>query len=248
MSSRYSSLVSLLEAKAQSKPDFPLYTFLSRNTDENRILTLETLAEQARKIAILLQKSTHPGERVIIIYPPGLELIAAFFGCLYAGVIAIPIYPPHTKALVTKLHHIMQNSGARVALTTDEILCKIKKLRLVKLLNKTPILGKMVNHLAGPSFERHSQLLGWDFEKMHFLVTDYLSDYSADGWSKPLIATDSLAFLQYTSGSTGKPKGVMVSHGNLLNNLAVMQSRNRSSEDDICVSWLPPYHDMGLIA
>ncbi|MDR3501225.1 MAG: fatty acyl-AMP ligase [Legionella sp.] len=248
MSSRHSSLVSLLEAKARSQPDFPLYTFLSRNTDENRILTLETLAEQARKIAILLQKSTRPGERVIIIYPPGLELIAAFFGCLYAGVIAIPVYPPNTKALVTKLHHIIQNSGARVALTTDEILRKVKKLRVVKLLNKTPVLGKMVNHLAGPTFERNSQLLGWDFEKMHFLVTDYLSDYSDEGWNKPLITPDSLAFLQYTSGSTGKPKGVMVSHGNLLNNLAVMQLRNRSSEDDICVSWLPPYHDMGLIA
>lgn len=176
------------------------------------------MAGQARKIASILFEEAKPGDRVLIIYPPGLDFIAAFFGCLYAGTIAVPSYSPTTKDWTEKLQHIIKNSGAHVVLTTKEFVQQIKKLK-----------GKYGN-----------------YEAIRFItVEDWMN--ATDTWHSPSLTENHLAFLQYTSGSTGKPKGVMISHGNLLHNLFVIKKATQLTEEDISVSWLPHFHDMGLI-
>lgn len=210
----YTSLVDLLEKKAEKNPDFPLYTFINKKIQESKSLTYRELANHAKKIASVLCDVTHPGDRVLIIYPPGLDFIAAFFGCLYAGVIAVPSYSPATTDWAKKFRHIIQNSDARVVLTTKEFEQQIKKYK--------------------------------DYEKLRCVITeDWVN--AVETWSHPSLKEDHIAFLQYTSGSTGKPKGVMISHGNLLHNLFVIEKANSLTEEDISVSWLPHYHDMGLI-
>ncbi len=216
--SGYTSLVDLLEKKAERNPDFPLYTFIHRKIQENKSLTYRELAEQAKKIASVLHEVTHPGDRVLIIYPPGLDFIAAFFGCLYAGTIAVPSNPPATKEWADKFQHIIKNSGARVVLTTQELMLLIKKLN------------------------DHDE----DYEKIRFIITeDWIN--AMDTWRHPSLTENHIAFLQYTSGSTGKPKGVMISHDNLLHNLSIIEKASSITEEDISVSWLPHFHDMGLI-
>ncbi|QMT59061.1 thioester reductase domain-containing protein [Legionella sp. PC997] len=214
----YTSLVDLLEKKVEKNPDFPLYTFIHRKIKETRSLTYRELAEQAKKIASVLHELTSPGDRVLLIYPPGLEFISAFFGCLYAGTIAVPSYPPSTKDWAEKSQRIIQNSGAHVILTTKELMLHIKKLSL-----------------------KYNE-----YSAVQFITTeDWIN--TPENWSAPFLTQHHIAFLQYTSGSTGKPKGVMVSHGNLLHNLFVIEKANQLTEEDISVSWLPHYHDMGLI-
>ncbi|WP_454782658.1 thioester reductase domain-containing protein [Legionella sp. WA2022007384] len=214
----YISLVDLLEKKVEKNPNFPLYTFIHRKIKEHKNLTYRELAEQAKKIASVLQDITSPGDRVLLIYPPGLEFISAFFGCLYAGTIAVPSYPPSTKDWTEKSQRIIKNSGAHVVLTTIELMLHIKKL--------------------STKYD--------DYSAVQFITTeDWVN--RPDSWCAPSLTEHHIAFLQYTSGSTGTPKGVMVSHGNLLHNLFVIEKANRLTEEDISVSWLPHYHDMGLI-
>ncbi|WP_131775112.1 thioester reductase domain-containing protein [Legionella anisa] len=210
----YTSLVDLLEKKAEKNPDFPLYTFINKKMQESKSLTYRELADQAKKIASVLCEVTYPGDRVLIIYPPSLDFIAAFFGCLYAGVIAVPSYSPTTADWAKKFQHIIKNSDARVVLTTKELEQQIKKYK--------------------------------DYEQLKCVITEDWAN-AIETWSRPSLKEDHIAFLQYTSGSTGKPKGVMISHGNLLHNLFVIGKANSLTEEDISVSWLPHYHDMGLI-
>ncbi|QLZ67658.1 2-succinylbenzoate--CoA ligase [Legionella sp. PC1000] len=210
----YTSLVDLLEKKAEKNPDFPLYTFINKKMQESKSLTYQELAEQAKKIASVLCEVTYPGDRVLIIYPPGLDFIAAFFGCLYAGVIAVPSYSSTTTDWGKKFQHIIKNSNARVVLTTKELEQQIKKYK--------------------------------DYEELRCVITEDWVNV-IETWSPPSLKEDHLALLQYTSGSTGKPKGVMISHGNLLHNLFAIGKANSLTEEDISVSWLPHYHDMGLI-
>jgi thioester reductase-like protein len=241
----YTSLVNLLEKKAEQKPDFVLYTFLQGSQNE-RILSYQGLAEQAKKIAIVLQKVTHPGDRVLILYPPGLDFIAAFWGCLYAGVIAVPAYPPSTKELFAKVHYIIKSATARVVLTNDGIFQHIKRCRTAKWLSPNSFVHRITNEIINPLMLQNALSPLVDFEKILFISTDELPEQMSE-WIRPALGQDHIAFLQYTSGSTGKPKGVMISHGNLLHNLLAIEKINQIKEDDVCISWLPPYHDMGLI-
>ncbi|CAM2844408.1 saframycin Mx1 synthetase B [Legionella steigerwaltii] len=218
MGESYISLVDLLEKKVEQNLDFPIYTFIDKKIQENKSLTYGELAEQAKKIASVLYEVTHPGDRVLIIYPPGLDFIAAFFGCLYAGTIAVPSYAPTTKDWAEKFQQIIENSGARVVLTTKEIVLQLNKLN-----------GKYKN-----------------YEAVRFITTeDWI--HAVDTWRYPSLTGNHLAFLQYTSGSTGKPKGVMISHDNLLHNLFVIEKATQLTQEDVSVSWLPHFHDMGLI-
>ncbi|STY28223.1 acyl-CoA synthetase [Legionella wadsworthii] len=216
--SSYTSLIDLLENKAENNPDFPLYTLIDRTAKENKKLSYRSLSEQAKKLAFVLQKVASAQDRALIIYPPGLDFISVFFGCLYAKVIAVPFYPPTMIHWSEKFYYILQNSGASVVLTTKELMVQIKK--------------RIKDHP--------------DCEKIKFIITeDWINE---DTIATPSFFTEKeIAFLQYTSGSTGKPKGVMINHGNLLHNLIEIEKANGISEEDISVSWLPHYHDMGLI-
>jgi acyl-CoA synthetase (AMP-forming)/AMP-acid ligase II len=213
------TFVDLLSDRAQSQPDRTAYTFIHRGEKETGKLSYKELDGQARAIAACLQSLAAAGERVLLLYPPGLEFIAAFMGCLYAGVVAVPAYPPRRNQKMTRLQAIVDNAKATVVLTTSTLLADIER-----------------------RFDRNSEL-----SAMHWLTTDNLAGELASDWQKPEISRDALAFLQYTSGSTGTPKGVMVTHGNLLHNSALIKNCFEHTPESQGVIWLPPYHDMGLI-
>ena len=214
------TLVALLRARAETMPDAPLFTFLDSDGPETH-LTPGALDTRARGIAARLQAVGAIGERVLLLYPPGLEYIAAFFGCLYAGAVAVPAYPPNPARLdrtLPRLRTMATNAGARLALT-----------------------NALIRSLAGAVFE-----LAPDLGALRWLATDGGGE-DPDAWREPPLSGDTLAFLQYTSGSTGAPRGVMLSHTNLLANLALIHAAFEIRPDDVGCSWLPPYHDMGLI-
>ncbi|MEK8016255.1 MAG: SDR family NAD(P)-dependent oxidoreductase [Candidatus Parabeggiatoa sp.] len=213
------TLVEILRHRAQTQPNQTAYTFLKDGETEEVSLTYAQLDQRVRAIAIKLQSLVTPGERALLLYPAGLSYVEAFFGCLYAGVIAVPTYPPRRNRSDSRLQTIAQNAQAKIVLTQNEIFSN-----LTERLTYTP-----------------------ELKNLHWLVTDNLTTDIADTWQTPSIDSNTLAFLQYTSGSTGTPKGVMVSHGNLLYNAEMFRLGFGNTENTIGVGWLPLFHDMGLI-
>ena len=218
-SSKATTLVDLLRQRALHQPHRTAYIFL-RDGESEESLTYGELDTRARAIAVQLQSTVAQGQRILLLYPSGLEFISAFWGCIYAGVVAVPAYPPRANRSLTRLQAIVSDAGAAAALTTDTILS-----RLDPLLKFTNELNELRWMTASSS----------EIEKL------------AEEWVAPGIDVNTLAFLQYTSGSTAAPKGVMVSHGNLLHNEELIRRVFRQSEESVIVGWLPLYHDMGLI-
>src|SRR5216683_351451 len=214
-----STVVHLLRWRATHQPDRRGYTFLLDGETNEISITYAELDHQARNIAAQLQGMVTAGETVLLLYPPNIGYIAAFFGCLYAGAIAVPCYPPRRNRPNPSLPAIVADSQAKVALTTTAILSDLHRQ-----LPYTP-----------------------QFHMLHWLTTDTLDRDLAAGWKEPYLDPDMLAFLQYTSGSTGTPKGVMVSHGNLLHNEHMIACAFGHSDQTVVVGWLPLFHDMGLI-
>jgi acyl-CoA synthetase (AMP-forming)/AMP-acid ligase II/acyl carrier protein len=216
------TLVQLLRHKAARHPDRRLYTFLADGESEEAYLTYGELDRRARAVAALLQQSHARGERALLLYPAGLDFIAAFFGCLYAGIVPVPTYPPHPARLnrtPEKLLALLHDAQPSLALTNTE------------LLTKSAVLQSQLARVTS---------LKW-------LATDNLKDDAQEAWRDPQVDERTLAFLQYTSGSTAAPKGVMVSHGNLLHNQRMIKAAFAQTEESVVVGWLPLYHDMGLI-
>ncbi|NEU77743.1 non-ribosomal peptide synthetase [Nostoc sp. UIC 10630] len=215
----FSTVVELLRYRSSRQPKQLSYTFLSDGETQSDRLTYQELDRCSRAIASQLQSLGLSGERALLLYPPGLEYLAAFFGCLYAGVVAVPAYPPRNQRNTPRILAILEDAQAAIILTTSGILSQVQSLFADK----------------------------FDIDHIHWLATDNLTPGIEEGWQKPLINTDTLAFLQYTSGSTGTPKGVMLSHGNLLHNAVVTRQYMEHSSSSKFVTWLPVYHDMGLI-
>jgi amino acid adenylation domain-containing protein len=212
-------LVDVLRWRAINQPDRLAYTFLTDGETEEARLTYQQLDQRSRAIAAWLQSVSEPGERVLILYPPGLDYLAGFFGCLYAGVIAVPVYPPRRNRNMERIVAIAESAQPTVLLTT------------------------------GPTFSAVQSLCG-EHERLRSVRcvdTGSLVTETNDDWRQPDINQSTLAFLQYTSGSTGSPKGVMLSHGNLLHNSTLLRRAFEYDSTSHCVSWLPIYHDMGLI-
>jgi len=223
----FPNLVELLHARAVGKPGQAAYIFLRDGENESGHLTFSELDRRARAIAARLQAMDMAGERALLLYPPGLEYIEAFFGCLYAGVIAVPAYPP-TRQHLWRLLAVICDAAPAVILTTAQLSARIR--------------DDLSAHGA-PAISGKSGY-GGPYE---WLLTDNVDATEAKYWTPPILARDSLAFLQYTSGSTGDPKGVMVNHGNLLANQEAIKRSFGHTEHSIVVGWLPLYHDMGLI-
>ncbi len=215
-----STWVELLRARAAERPEDRAYTFLSEGEEEAGSLTYSELDLRARAVGTRLQQLGLTGERALLLYPPGLDFVAAFLGCLYAGVVAVPAYPPRSARTLPRLAAIARDARPAAALTTSD------------LLETSRSSGSRIPELAA----------------LRWLATDSLDAPGLAGeWREPEIDGDTLAFLQYTSGSTALPKGVMVSHRNLLHNEEMIRAAFRQSESSVIVGWLPLYHDMGLI-
>jgi amino acid adenylation domain-containing protein len=203
---------------AQRTPGRRAFSFLDEG-EELAHLSFGELDEQARTIAVVLQEHRMQGERAVLLFPPGLEFLSAFLGCLYAGVVPVPAVPPQRRRGLARLAAIVADAQPRLALVPAAW-----RQRLAGWLAEEPALA----HLS-------------------CLSTDDLPPQLAERWQEPAVDANSLAFLQYTSGSTAAPKGVLVSHGNLGRNEALIQEAFDQSEASIIVGWLPLYHDMGLI-
>jgi acyl-CoA synthetase (AMP-forming)/AMP-acid ligase II/acyl carrier protein len=213
------TLVDLLQTQAQTQGDRVAYDFLADGEAITASLTYQQLDTLARSIATLLTSLNCQGQPVLLLYPPGLDYIAAFFGCLYAGAIAVPAYPPRPNRSLDRLQVMIQNAGAQVALTHSIVLGGLEK-----------------------RFQDYG-----DLQRLQWLATDGVDISLASVWQPPTLTAESLALLQYTSGSTGNPKGVMISHGNLIHNSARINTFFGDTAASRGVSWLPPYHDMGLV-
>ncbi len=217
------TLVDILQGRAERQSGEKAYTFLLDGERDEISLSYGELDLRAGAIAEFLIGLGLRGERALLIYPPGLDFIAGFFGCLYAGLIAVPAYPPEAARLnrtVKRLEAIVADAEAKVALTTRSVLSSLEAI-----LAQAPMLGSM-----------------------RWLATDELEGGHVDHSMKIDLSGDALAFLQYTSGSTGKPKGVMLTHSNLTHNAAAVRAFCEHCDEDKYVSWLPAFHDMGFMS
>jgi phthiocerol/phenolphthiocerol synthesis type-I polyketide synthase C len=212
------SLPSVLRYRASATPDQLAFSFLNEDGSEFNVSYTE-LYSRAKGISRLLMECAGRGERALLLYPPGIDYIEALFGCMMAGVIAVPAYPPRLNHNFQRLHSVAGDAGASIAITTTQI--KARKEAL---------------------FDRENAL-----HALRWIATDEVSSASAEQDSEPETDHQRIAVLQYTSGSTGTAKGVMLSHGNLLHNSQAIEKNFQHTHESQGVIWLPPYHDMGLI-
>lgn len=217
------TMLDLLQYRADTQRDQTAFIFLSDDGTATTQLTFGQLESRARAIAGFLEGQLRPGDRALLVYPAGLDFITAFFGCLYAGVVAVPATYPKPRRPLPRMSRIAEDSGAKIALTTAQTL---------------ETLDLEVQDAVA--------------RKLTWVATDEIADIVGRTWKQPSIKANDLAFLQYTSGSTSDPKGVMVSHFNLLSNLEAIRvafgiEALDPATNPTGVFWLPAYHDMGLI-
>ncbi len=216
------SIAEVLLARAELSPEALAFSFLIDGLEEGPRLTYADLDREARAVAVALRDAAGPGDRALLVFAPGLEFVASFFGCQYAGIVPVPVYPPRLDRAAQDwqaLGNVAADCRPRVVLTG----------------------GLAAPHVAGGVARAPA------FAGVRCLVTDDLDRSAAHRWRPPASDPDALALVQYTSGTTAAPRGVMVAHRNLMHNQAVIRSACEHSGPGLGVTWLPPYHDLGLI-
>ncbi|MGE0859322.1 MAG: fatty acyl-AMP ligase [Gammaproteobacteria bacterium] len=216
------TLAHLMSVRARQQPERRAYVFLLDGDDERVEFTYAALDLAARKWAAKLAAVAEPGDRVLLVLPPGLELIAAFYGALYGGFVAVPAYPPRGERQIAKLRGVAANAQPSVMVAAPD-----------------PRTGA----ISGFDSDWSMPVLTPEEAAETAEPLPPIDQLSAA--SRP--CPDSIAMLQYTSGATGEPRGVMLTHGNLMHNSRVIAQCFEHTPDSRGVIWLPPYHDMGLI-
>ena len=216
------TIIDILLWRAKNQPDRIAYTFMKDDEINEQTLTYSQLLSQVQSVAHKLQKEGLTGERAVLLYSSSLEYITTFLGCLYAGVIAVPAFPPdptRLKVTLPKLQGVIKDSQAKAILTNKKLMTFA-----YLLMQYAPELKKL-KWIETESISRGKKLICEPHD----------------------ISGDDIAFLQYTSGSTSSPKGVMISHWNIVHNEYLMATAFGTTEDTIIGGWLPLYHNMGLI-
>jgi len=218
--SELSSLVDVLRRRAAKQPDDPAYIFLPERGGERLSLTFAELCASAEALAINLGERAQIGDRALLLFSPGLDFIVAFFACLLAGVIAVPMMVPRRASSSDASAAILADCSPRFALTRSDLLT-IARPDLRERFQASRLDWVFVDSCAAASIKERDPL--------------------------PVPGRDDIAFLQYTSGSTSAPKGVVVKHGNLVENSEMIRIAFGNTRKSTHVSWVPLYHDMGLI-
>jgi acyl-CoA synthetase (AMP-forming)/AMP-acid ligase II len=213
------SLVDLLLHRASEQPNDCAYVFLSDKGNEETVLTFGALARRAGAVARRLGKCGQGGDRALLLFGPGLDFIIAYFGCLLAGVIPVPMMLPRRNSSLDSSGSILADCSPRFAITN------------ARLRSARP---DVIERFHGP--------------QMQWFIVDQPGEQSIEPERPlPVPGREDIAFLQYTSGSTSDPKGVMVTHGNLIENLEMIRLTLGNTRRSTYASWVPLYHDMGLI-
>ena len=214
------NLVEVLHWHVQRHPD-RLHIRLLDEDDEEHTLTYSQLWQGAKSVAAGLQQNgILPGDTVAIMLPTSIDYFYSFFGILLAGAVPVPIYPPVRRSQLED--HLYRHTGI-LNNSASSLLITVSEAKLVAKLLKSQVTT------------------------LRQIVTVPELKSRTDAYQAPAVSPTDLAFLQYTSGSTGKPKGVMLTHFNLLTNIRAMGKAVKADSRDVFVSWLPLYHDMGLI-
>lgn len=212
------TLCDILTLRAQKTPDKVAFIFLKDGETEEEKITYRQLYEQAWKVAHSIRsRGIQPGERALLLFPPGLEFVKTLFGCFYAGIYAVPAYPPRKNRSFSRIISIVNDCNPKVCITVSDI-CE--------------------------SFEKNFRDVE-ELRSLLWISVDRESTVSMD--FTYMIKPDDTAFLQYTSGSTATPKGVIISHRNLMRNLEFLRKCYELTPETKSVHWLPVFHDMGLI-
>jgi acyl-CoA synthetase (AMP-forming)/AMP-acid ligase II len=214
-----SLIVNRLIELASNRPDQNCYTFLTGIHGDEELISYGELDLAARSLASHFRLYCHGHDLAVLLYQPGLDFIKAFFACLYAGIVAVPVNLPRRKNQATGLEFVIRDSGARLVLSTSSL---------------KDSLPDWISQNTGDA-------------DVVLLETDLLEQAYIDPVSLPDRSPNDLALLQYTSGSTSNPKGVVIDHGNILANQKMIYNSFEHSEETVVVGWLPHYHDMGLI-
>lgn len=212
------SLVDCLAYWTEIQPDDVAYRVTDGEEEETE-LTYSQFARRVAAVAARLTQLGMRGERALLLYPQGIDFLIGYYGCLAAGTIAVPAYPPRRNRNMARIQAISDDAQAKVALTLHDV-----SERSEDLLDEAP----------------HLKALTW-------IPTDQIPEAEAQAWKPRKINPADIAMLQYTSGSTGTPKGVMLTHGNLMHNVQIICWAFEPSRDGSGLSWLPTYHDMGLV-
>ncbi|MFJ8113622.1 AMP-binding protein [Streptomyces sp. NPDC096132] len=207
-----------VEHWAERRPEAIACRFIRPDLTVERELRYADLRQAVLEIAAGLASVAGPGDRVVLLLPPGPDYLVSLLGCLRIGVVAVPLYPPRPGARTDRIDSVVRDCGATHVLTVPELMD-----RLADPSGAAPPTAALhtVDSLRAAAHDRPRTL--------------------------PAPPADGFAFLQYTSGSTGRPKGVMVGHRNLVENQRAIAAGFALRPTDIVVSWLPMYHDMGLI-
>jgi acyl-CoA synthetase (AMP-forming)/AMP-acid ligase II len=213
------TLFELGKLRSDENPNGLAITFLPDGEDKSENITYGELDIKAKKIASVLQSMKAVNKPVLLMFEPGIDFVCAFFGCQYAGAIAVPVQTPSNAESWNKQKDIFDDARAALILSTSN-------------------LTKKVIGLAEGTRQTHP---------IRWVIIDDLSFDGEYNWTPPVYGKEHTSFLQYTSGSTGAPKGVMVSHANILHNSYQISQNFKTTKESKCVSWLPHFHDMGLI-
>lgn len=212
------TLVNLLSRRAENCADQLLYSFLDASCDVKESFTYQAFIQRVIALGTQLKMQSLKGERALLFYPTSADYVIAFFACLYAGVIAVPLYPPRKNRSIDRIAAIIKDAQPAVILSTTAI-----------------------------AEDTRSQFVNTAYGGIRWIATDTVQNEQHLLWQPADIAEDDIAFLQYTSGSTGQPKGVVLTHQQLLANEEMIHEFCGRVTAPTLINWLPLYHDMGLI-